>query len=47
MKKITLALFASSTLILAACNTIEGASKDVKSVGEEAEETVEEVGDNI
>lgn len=47
MKKLTLALFASSTLLIAACNTIEGAAEDINSANDAAEETVEEVGDNI
>ena len=35
---VTLALVASG-LTLAACNTVEGAGKDVESVGETVEET--------
>jgi entericidin A len=34
MKKILIALVLSSGLFVAACNTVEGAGKDIKSVGE-------------
>jgi len=39
----SLAAFAA----LGACNTVEGAAKDVKSVGTEAEKTVKKVGDKL
>lgn len=39
----SLAAFAA----LGACNTVEGAAKDVKSVGESGEKTVKKVGDNL
>jgi predicted small secreted protein len=34
MKKILMALVLSSGLFVAACNTVEGAGRDVQSVGE-------------
>jgi len=32
---------------LAACNTVEGAGKDIKSVGNAVEDTADDVGDEI
>jgi len=34
MKKLLIMLALSSGLLLSACNTVEGAGKDIKSVGE-------------
>lgn len=39
LKKIVTLAFVASGLTLAACNTVEGAGKDVESVGETVEET--------
>ena len=40
-KKIFAAMLLSSTLLIAACNTVEGAGRDVQSAGR----AVEKVGD--
>ena len=34
MKKLLTMLLATGTLVLAACNTVEGAGRDVQSVGD-------------
>jgi predicted small secreted protein len=41
MKKLVMIAMATGTLVLAACNTVEGAGRDVQSVGR----TIEDVGD--
>jgi predicted small secreted protein len=38
-KKIVAALLLSSALVLSACNTVEGAGKDVQSAGKAVERT--------
>jgi len=35
-----MAFVVSSTMILAACNTVQGAGEDIESVGESAEEEI-------
>ncbi|MBF6601663.1 MAG: entericidin A/B family lipoprotein [Sphingorhabdus sp.] len=40
MRKIFMAFVVSSTMILAACNTVQGAGEDIESVGESAEEEI-------
>lgn len=42
MRKIFMVFFLSSTMILAACNTVKGAGEDIESVGEEGEEVINE-----
>ncbi|MEW4468001.1 entericidin A/B family lipoprotein [Parasphingorhabdus sp. JC815] len=32
--------FLSSTMVLAACNTVQGAGEDIESVGEKGEEVI-------
>lgn len=39
-KYLSLALFAG-TLMIAACNTVQGAGEDIKSVGREGEEVID------
>lgn len=34
MKKLLMIVMATSTLVLAACNTVEGAGRDIQSVGD-------------
>ncbi|CAN5483716.1 entericidin A/B family lipoprotein [soil metagenome] len=40
-KKIVAALLLSSALVLSACNTVEGAGKDVQSAGKAVERTAD------
>ena len=41
MKKLLMIAMATGTLVLAACNTVEGAGRDVQSAGR----AIEDVGD--
>lgn len=41
MKKLLMIAMATGTLVLAGCNTVEGAGRDVQSVGR----SIEDVGD--
>ena len=40
MRKLAVAIFVSSTLLLSACNTVQGAGQDIESVGEAGEEVI-------
>lgn len=40
MRKIIMTFFLSSTMVLAACNTVQGAGEDIESVGEKGEEVI-------
>ena len=40
MRKIFMTFVLSSTMILAACNTVQGAGEDIESVGDEAEKVI-------
>ena len=42
MRKLVLLAFAAATLAVAACNTVEGAGKDVKAAGNAVEETAKD-----
>ena len=42
MRKLVLLAFAAATLAAAACNTVEGAGKDVKAAGNAVEETAKD-----
>jgi predicted small secreted protein len=42
MRKFVILAFAAVSLLAAACNTIEGAGKDVKAAGEAVEETAKD-----
>ncbi len=41
MRKITLLALATATLLVAACNTVEGVGKDVKSAGDTVAKTAD------
>lgn len=41
MRKIFMTFILSSTMVLAACNTVQGAGEDIESVGEAGEEVIE------
>ncbi|PTS81484.1 entericidin EcnA/B family protein [Sphingomonas sp. HMWF008] len=41
MRKITLLALATATLLAAACNTVEGVGKDVKSAGDTVAKTAD------
>ena len=41
MRKLTLFALASATLLVAACNTVEGVGKDVKSAGDTVAKTAD------
>ena len=40
MRKFVVAIFVSSTFVLGACNTVQGAGQDIESVGEAGEEVI-------
>ena len=40
MRKIVTAFLLSASLLTAACNTVQGAGKDIESVGKEGEEVI-------
>ncbi|QTD55545.1 entericidin A/B family lipoprotein [Parasphingorhabdus cellanae] len=42
MRKIFVTIVISSTIVLAGCNTVQGAGQDIESVGDEAEEVINE-----
>ncbi len=42
MRKIFVTIIVSSTIVLAGCNTVQGAGQDIESVGDEAEEVINE-----
>ena len=42
MRKFLMTFFLSSTIMLTACNTVQGAGEDIESVGDEAEEAINE-----
>ena len=41
MKKIIISAFLGATILLSACNTVEGAGKDLQSAGEAIEEAAD------
>ncbi|MEH6757511.1 MAG: entericidin A/B family lipoprotein [Parasphingorhabdus sp.] len=41
MRKILVSMIISSTLLLAACNTVQGVGKDVESVGRAGEDAID------
>ncbi|BCA57322.1 entericidin A/B family lipoprotein [Sphingomonas sp. HMP6] len=41
MRKITTLVLATATLLIAACNTVEGVGKDVKSAGDTVAKTAD------
>ncbi|HEY9091075.1 MAG TPA: entericidin A/B family lipoprotein [Parasphingorhabdus sp.] len=41
MRKIFMTFILSSTMVLAACNTVQGAGEDIESVGEAGEEVID------
>lgn len=43
MRKLMVLAAAAASLLAAACNTIEGAGRDVQAVGEAVEETAQDV----
>lgn len=42
MRKITMLALATATLLVAACNTVEGVGKDVKSAGDTVAKTADD-----
>jgi len=42
MRKLVILALAATSLMAAACNTVEGAGKDVKAVGAAVEETAQD-----
>lgn len=42
MRKLVILAIAATSLLAAACNTIEGAGRDVKAAGEAVEETAQD-----
>lgn len=42
MRKLVILALAATSMLAAACNTIEGAGKDVKAAGEAVEETAKD-----
>ena len=42
MRKLVILALAATSMLAAACNTIEGAGKDVKAAGEAVEETAQD-----
>jgi entericidin B len=46
MKTITAVLFATLTMLVAGCNTVEGAGKDVKATGQAVERAADKAKPN-
>ncbi len=46
MKTITAVLFATLTMLVAGCNTVEGAGKDVKATGQAVENAADKAKPN-
>lgn len=42
MRKLVILAFAATSLLVTACNTVEGAGKDVKAAGTAVEETAKD-----
>ncbi len=40
MRKITVAILMSATLLLSACNTVKGLGRDIESVGEAGDKAI-------